>query len=118
MAVAFYRAQKKSWQLSASLKPQKRFDLSGVVRVLDHQGAGYCHIKFSWNLVVDAGAAMPRGVGPHEPAYLQAMRNADGSWYIFCCYLGDSTRRIILHESHRPSWLKSIKRKTVEEVDE
>ena len=118
MAVAFYQAQKKSWRLTASIKPQKRYDLSGVVKVLDHRGAGYCYIKFSWALVQDAGRAMPRGIGPHEPAYLQAMRNADGSWYIFCCYLGDTTRRIILHEPHRPSWLKSIKQKIQEDEDE
>jgi hypothetical protein len=118
MAVAFYQHRKKSWQLSAAIKPQKRYPLSGVVRILDHQGAGYCHIKFSWSLVADVGKAMPRGIGDHEPAYLQAMRNADGSWYIFCCYLEGSTRRIILQEPSRPSWIKSIKRKTVEEVDE
>ena len=118
MALAFYQGCKRSWNLSASIKPQKRYDLSGVVKVLDHQGAGYCHIKFSWSLVVDAGRAMPRGIGPHEPAYLQAMRNADGSWFIFCCYLEDHTRRIILHEESKPSWLKSIKRKIQEEDDD
>ena len=118
MALAFYQAQKKSWRLTASIKPSKRYELSGVVRVLDHQGAGWCHIKFSWALVVDAGKAMPRGIGPHEPAYLQAMRNADGSWFIFCCYLNGGTRRVLLHEPSRPSWIKSIKRKTQEEADE
>lgn len=118
MALAFYQARKRSWNLSASIKPQKRFDLSGVVKVLDHHGEGWCHIKFSWSLVVDAGKAMPRGIGPHEPAYLQAMQNADGSWYIFCCYLEEHTRRILLHEPSRPSWLKSIKRKVAGDDDE
>lgn len=115
MALAYFPSQKKVWNLRAAIKPQKRFDLSGVCRILDADGAGYCHVKFSWPLVTDCGKAMPRGIGPHEPAYLQAMSNVDGSWYIFCCYLGDTTRRILLHTPDKPRWIKSIKRKEVDE---
>jgi hypothetical protein len=109
-----YSGRKKRWGLKAAIKPQQRFDLSGVCRLLDQTGAGYCHIKFSWPLVVDMGRAMPRGVGPHEPAHLMAMRMNEHEWNIFCCYL-DGERQLVWTEEGRPSWIKSIKRKENDE---
>ncbi len=110
----FYSGYKKRWGLKAAIKPQRRFDLSGVCRVLDQNGTGYCHIKFSWPLVVDMGRVMPRGVGPHEPTYLMAMRVTEQQWSVFCCYL-DGERQLAWMETGRPSWIKSIKRKEVDE---
>ncbi len=110
-----YSGRKKRWGLKAAIKPQQRFDLSGICRILDGDGAGYCHIKFAWPLVVDMGRAMPRGIGPHETAYLMAMRMSDKEWNIFCVYLDDQQRQLVWTEEGRPSWIKSIKRKENDE---
>lgn len=110
MSAAFYRARKKTWGIFSATKPQEDYYLSGVVHTLDDDGPGYCYVKFSWALPTDMGKAMPRGLGPHQPAYLLALRMSDEVWYIFCCYT-NGVRRVVWEENGRPSWVRAIKRK-------
>lgn len=113
MSIAFFNGRKKAWGLTAATKPQDGLYVSGVVHTLDEEGAGYCYVKFKWPLATDMGKAMPRGVGPHEPAHLMALRMSEEVWYIFCCYLSGG-RRVVWIEDGKPSWVRSIKRKEYE----
>jgi hypothetical protein len=114
--IGYFGKRKSAWKVTASTKPQTRYPLSGVCQILDDKGYGYCHIKFTWALVADCGLAMPRGVSSEEPSHLLAMRMSENSWYIFCCYVNSTERRVIWEEPGLPHWVRSIKRTQVKNV--
>lgn len=97
-----------SVEIKSAYKPQKGYDLSGVVRVKELGLSGFCYIKFDETLVAILGMKMPYGIGPCDPAYLRAVLAEDGSWRIHCCYIEEGISCLLWVQPEMPEWIRRI----------
>lgn len=88
---------------------------STMLVVLENREVGHLTVGFSHALVRFVGSVLPRGVSPHDPAYMTLALDPERDCYIlYAQYLGDGQvrpKRYPLCEiTHRPEWLRGVKK--------
>ena len=107
---AFPREYKK-FALKHAHKPQDSKYMAGVVQVSDSHGKGFAYIKFSDDLVVAIGKALPYGLGVGQEGYLKIVHARSSKvWRIFAYYIGSSVGVLLWETPDKPEWLKKIRR--------
>lgn len=106
-----YPREYKKFGIRYAHKPQEGSSIAGVVQVADSHGKGFSYIRFSEELELAIGKALPQGVGDAQPAYIKVVQSRSRNvWRVFAFYIASPVGVLLWETSDKPTWLHKVRR--------